>query len=159
MFRLFISIFALLILLFPKVSYAVFNNISGTYSGTINFTDTNGTPGPCPNPGNFTGTLTITLVGDDTGNITGGSGQFINNSDASSDLISSVLGSNDDTNFTISFLASRGVENVVVANNSAGMILIAFISSSINHVLLGAAFANSRINRRTSQKRKSSKKF
>jgi len=83
---------------------ATFNNISGTYSGTINFTDANGTPGPCPTNGQTqTGSLTITLIGDDLGNISGGSGQFNN---GSPDPIANVSGTNDDTNFSFVFTAS-----------------------------------------------------
>jgi autotransporter-like protein len=98
MFRFYTSILIFLILLLPKVSYATFNNISGTYTGNITGTDFNGSPGPCPTHNqSFSGTLTLTLIGDDQGNITGGSGQYIDNTSGEVGVISAVSGANNDT--------------------------------------------------------------
>lgn len=102
--RFLASIILLTIVLIPRLSFAV-TNISGTYSGTISFTDSE-PPAPgitCSSPGSFTGTLTLTLIGDDTGLSISGSGQFINNSDSSSESITIVSGSNDNTNFGLIF--------------------------------------------------------
>lgn len=95
--------FLLFLLLVPKIALATFNDISGTYTGTINFTDADVSPASCGTAGSFTGSLSITLIGNNLGNITGGNGQFINNSNAQTDTISSISGLNDDTSFSFSF--------------------------------------------------------
>jgi autotransporter-like protein len=103
-FRKFLIVSILLFGYLPTV-FANYTNISGTYSGTINFDDVEPPGGgiTCPSPGNFSGTLTITLIGDDQGNITGGSGQF---NSGSPDPVSNISGTNDNTNFGFTFTAS-----------------------------------------------------
>jgi hypothetical protein len=111
MTRQLIVIAASIFFLASNLSYAAtYNNISGTYSGTISITDLDSIspPNTCPDKGNFTGSLTITLVGDDNGNITSGSGQFINDATGIADSFTVLSGFNDNTTFSIFIDVSGG---------------------------------------------------
>lgn len=108
MLRLTSTVIFLFIAFMPKLALATFNDISGSYSGTINFTDADQSPGSCTTAGNGTGTLTITLNGDDQGAISGGTGQFVNNLANTTDSISSIAGTNNDTSFFVSFSTTTG---------------------------------------------------
>jgi len=80
-------------------------DISGTYSGTISGNDIS-----CSNSadnGPFSGTLTVTFVGDDQGNISSGSGTFFDN-DGTTDSISNISGANTDTSFAFAFTTGDG---------------------------------------------------
>jgi hypothetical protein len=124
MYRLYSSILIITIFLLPKFCYAV-NNISGTYSGTINGIDSHSSPGPCPTNGQlFTGTLTITITGDDQGNITAGSGQYIDNTNGTTGTISAVSGFNTDTTYNIAFLADGTDMGVLVGSFDANSMII-----------------------------------
>jgi Autotransporter beta-domain len=106
MFKIYASLIIFLILFIPKFAYATFNNITGTYTGSISGIDTDFSPSSCPTHNQpFSGTLTLTLIGDDQGNITGGSGQFIDSTNGEIGIISSITGSNNNTAIIgISFL-------------------------------------------------------
>ncbi len=80
-------------------------NISGTYSGTISGNDSSCTI-PADN-GPLSGTLTVTFVGDDLGNISGGSGTFLN-TDGTTDTLSNFSGFNTDTSIDFAFTTSDG---------------------------------------------------
>lgn len=87
---------------------ATFNNISGTYSGTISIYDTEVGPSSCSTHlTTVTNSLTITLVGDDNGNILSGSGTYTD-SDGSTATLSSFSGGNDNTTFFFTFIDSGG---------------------------------------------------
>ena len=128
MLRLFVLIVSLMFFSLPKLAFAT--NISGTYTGTINFTDFDASPGLCPTDNvTATGSLTITLIGDDAGNISGGSGFFINNFTAETDSISVSIGSNTDTTFSFVFTSDGDLggldgtfnENSITVANTSGV--------------------------------------
>lgn len=104
MSRLIIFLVFSSILLMPKISLATYNDISGSYSGTININDLDSVSSSttCPTKGPASGTLTLTLVGNDTGVITGGSGEFVNSSHGNTDSFIVIGGGNDNHNFSIS---------------------------------------------------------
>ena len=136
MFRYLILTILFTFLWLPKLSHANVTDISGTYSGTVSFTDSDITMGSCSTNGqSFTDSLTLTLIGDDSGNITGGSGQSTNS--GSSDSITSVLGTNTNTSFNISFLVDgdpAGILGTISGNTltiTSGSALDATCSSTI----------------------------
>jgi len=130
MLRLFLLIISLISFSLPKLAFANYNNISGTYTGIINFTDFDASPSSCSTDGiTATGSLTITLIGDDSGNITGGSGFFINNLTAETDSISVSGGINTNTTFSLAFITEGDVggldgtfdENSITLANTSGV--------------------------------------
>ena len=127
MTRQLITIVASIFFLVSNLSYAAtYNNISGTYSGTISITDLDSfsPPNTCPDKGNFTGSLTLNLVGDDHGNITSGSGQFINNSTGITDPFTVLSGFNDNTAFSI----------IIDVSGDSGTLGGSFSSTAITNV-------------------------
>lgn len=112
--------FVFLVLLLPKLVYATFPDISGTYSGTLSGTDVSGSPPGCSSDGPFTGTLTITLTGNNLGQITGGSGTFANN-DGTVDSLNNIGGFNDNTTFSINFTSSGDPGSVTGTFNSTSI--------------------------------------
>lgn len=79
MLRFNVVLFVILTSLLPKLAFATFPDVSGTYTGIISGADVDASPLSCPDPGPFSGNLSLTLVADTAGNISGGSGTFVNN--------------------------------------------------------------------------------
>ena len=125
MYRVLLACIASLILIIPKLAYATFPDISGTYSGTISGSDSS-----CTNPaddGPFTGTLTLTLQGSTTGTITGGSGTFV---DFETEILTVTGDNNTDTNFFITFDTDDGQSISIDGTFTANALTITSASSS-----------------------------
>lgn len=100
-----VVLFFILAILLPKFAFATYPDISGTYSGSISGIDTS-----CVNPaddGPFSGSLSLSIIADTMGNISGGSGVFVNSATGEVDNLTITGGGfldadTFDLNFTIS---------------------------------------------------------